>query len=67
MIVMSKGELVLTDTPRNVFRQADLMRSNSFRRLLFLLFFPQTKQMVVQLLLREQVVGQLKPSLRPPP
>ena len=27
MIVMSKGELVLTDTPRNVFRQADLMRS----------------------------------------
>lgn len=27
MIVMSKGELVLTDTPRNVFRQGDLMRS----------------------------------------
>lgn len=27
MIVMSKGELVLTDTPRNVFRQVDLMRS----------------------------------------
>lgn len=27
MIVMSKGELVLTDTPRNVFLQADLMRS----------------------------------------
>ena len=27
MIVMSKGELVLTDTPRNIFRQADLMRS----------------------------------------
>ena len=27
MIVMSTGELVLTDTPRNVFRQADLMRS----------------------------------------
>lgn len=27
MIVMSKGELVLTDTPRNVFRQADLMHS----------------------------------------
>jgi energy-coupling factor transport system ATP-binding protein len=27
MIVMSKGELVMTDTPRNVFRQADTMRS----------------------------------------
>ena len=27
MIVMSKGELVLTDSPRNVFRQGDLMRS----------------------------------------
>ncbi len=27
MIVMSKGELVMTDTPRNVFRNADTMRS----------------------------------------
>lgn len=27
MIVMSKGSLVLSDTPRNVFRQAELMRS----------------------------------------
>ena len=27
MIVMSKGQLVATDTPRNIFRQGDMMRS----------------------------------------